>query len=525
MDKEELTPLQSYDVVIVGTGIAGLYTALSIESTKNILLISKGEIEDSASNLAQAGISACKDPDVHYKDTMKAGAYYNNPDSVKILSSEAEKNINNLINLGVNFDRDEKGQLSLTIEGGHSGKNVLHYRDETGKEIIRSLRKQVTKRKNIQVLTKTFVVDIIKENNLAKGVTILWGENQERTIDAQIVVLATGGVGELYGKTSNPSITTGDGIAMAHRAGVKIIDMEFIQFHPTAFYSKDNHKRLLISEAVRGEGGVLKNLSHQSFMKKYDHRAELAPRDIVARAIFKEMKETHSNFVYLDITHMDDRFIQNRFPMIYEKCLKNGIDITKTPIPVAPAAHYIMGGILTDYNGRTDINGLYACGECACTKVHGANRLASNSLLEGVVFGQRVATHINKSYSKSLNSNENREEIISYINKNKEEKGLSAQEEKNANRTSEKIKNLREELKVIMDQYASIVRNQEELLKALKGIEKIHHDLRLLLKSTLTLSIEDKIACYEVENMLTVSRLTVKAALTRDESIGAHYKE
>lgn len=386
-----------YDVIIIGTGIGGLFTALNIEEDKNILMITKSDLGSGSSKLAQGGIVACKNKKSHYKDTLVAGSFYNNKEAVRVLQNDASFNINKLIELGVNFDKDKEGNLLYTKEGGHSEPRILHCRDTTGEEIIKVLKDKVKKRKNITIKENEFVADIIHKNGVNMVITV---DSELKAFYGNTIVIATGGVGQIYENTTNPIDITGDGIALARRAGIKVCDMEFIQFHPTGMYEENGENASLISEAIRGEGGILRNIKGERFMEKYHEMKDLAPRDIVSRSIFKEIIETKSDYVYLDVTHLDGDYIKKRFPNIYKMCLSKGVDITKDYIKVSPTQHYLIGGIETDLKGRTGLNDVYACGECTRTGVHGANRLASNSLLEGIVFANIIADEIN---SLSLN--------------------------------------------------------------------------------------------------------------------------
>ncbi|QZY55008.1 L-aspartate oxidase [Crassaminicella profunda] len=490
------------DVVIIGTGVAGLFTALNISSKERVIVLSKTKLNNNNSNLAQGGIAACVNQEddfkSHYEDTLRAGAYYNREETTQTLIKEAPKNIKKLLTYGTNFDQDENGNLRVTREGGHSKRRILHAKDATGREVIRSLGVEIESRKNIHVDEDVFAIDLITNKNEVCGVLAV-NEHGERIIyQSKAVVLATGGVGQVYKNTTNPEVTTGDGIAMVYRAGGAIHDMEFIQFHPTAMYSEKNGQKFLISESVRGEGAVLRNVKGETFMKKYHKMADLAPRDIVARSIFTEKSINHTPYVYLDITHKTPSFIKNRFPMIYERCLEEGIDMTKEYIPVSPVQHYIMGGIYTDIDGKTNIEGLYACGECACTGVHGANRLASNSLLEGLVFGNRVVQSLTQYIS---NKRINALPVMPMI----EYKGSK---DLDFDYIKEKIEN-------IMDEYISIVRSQNGLKVALKEIKKLSNQL---------LGCKESIKYYECRNMCTVAILIIKAALKREKSLGAHYR-
>ncbi len=487
------------DVVIVGTGIGGLYTALNLNEKYRIFLLTKDKISENNSNLAQGGIAACmgKEDDLklHIEDTLKAGSYYNDRDAVKILVEEASENIENLIQIGTKFDRDIKGNLMVTKEGGHSRRRVLHSKDQTGKEIMRSLIEEVIKRDNIEIIEDSFAIDILTDGDKSIEILMEYGGVRYALI-AKAVVLATGGIGQVYENTTNSAVATGDGIAMAYRAGVKLRDMEFIQFHPTAFYSKEDRKRFLISEAVRGEGAVLKNSKGDAFMKKYHSLSDLAPRDIVAKAILTEMERENTPKVYLDITHRNEGFIKNRFPYIYHECLSRGVDMTREYIPVCPVQHYIMGGIKTDYNGRTNIHGLYACGEAASLGVHGANRLASNSLLEAIVFGKRVAKDINKNV------------ILQNISDLKFKSGEDIREIK------DDFKEIKARINKVMGKYVFIFRNENGLNKALRILKKIGEDAHK--------SRKESRGYYECINMLTVAYLIVDSALKRQESLGSH---
>jgi L-aspartate oxidase len=386
-----------YDFLVLGSGMAGLTFALNAAPHGTVAILTKKQRSESNTNYAQGGIAAAMGADdsweLHLQDTLIAGAGLCEREAVEVLVREGPRMVQWLIELGAQFDRNPDGSLALGREGGHSRNRILHAADHTGYEIERTLLIAARKTPHITVLEHYQALDLLLQDGACVGVRVLdtlTGDLFE--IRARAVLLATGGCGQVYLHTSNPPIATGDGIAMAWRAGAVIANMEFIQFHPTTLYHTDAPS-FLISEAVRGEGGLLKRRDGYRFMPDYDPRAELAPRDIVARAIDAELKKTGDPCVYLDITHLDAEFIQRRFPTIYQTCLQYGIDITREPIPVVPAAHYTCGGVWTDLNGRTTIPRLYACGEVAYTGVHGANRLASNSLLEALVFAERAAIH------------------------------------------------------------------------------------------------------------------------------------
>lgn len=388
------------DYVIIGTGIAGLYTALKLRDFGRVALLTKEQVEDSNTEFAQGGIAAAigpKDsPHLHFVDTLAAGDGICDHEAVRVLVNEGPECVLDLAAIGAKFDLGEDG-FALTREGAHSQRRVLHARgDATGEEIRRALHHRVDNDPSITLLEDHFTVDILTDSiGRACGCLVQGPDGRLKTYMAPVVVLATGGVGQLYRNSTNPEVATGDGIAMAFRAGAEVQDLEFIQFHPTALYHEDSQSeggpKFLVSEAVRGEGAVLINNRGERFMPGYHERAELAPRDIVARAIDNEMRQTGHPCVYLDATGFSAGAFAARFPTIYRGCLDRGIDPARQPIPVAPAAHYVMGGIKTDLDGRTNLPGLFACGEAACTGIHGANRLASNSLLEGLVFGRRIA--------------------------------------------------------------------------------------------------------------------------------------
>lgn len=397
-----------YDAIIVGSGIGGLYTCINLNEKFKVLLVSKDKLDINNSSLAQGGIAGVLDKDdsfkEHIEDTLVAGNHKNDLDNLDIMVKEGPFDIINLINLGVNFDRDDDGILSKTLEGGHRKRRIVHHKDKTGKEIVNILIKNVKNKKNIDILENGFVSDIKKHENFFE-IDIMKNDEVNDLFYCNYLILATGGIGKIYKYTTNSAIATGDGIAMAYSIGAQIKGLNLIQFHPTAL-NIDKNERFLISEAVRGEGAYLLNSKGQRFMNKYDERCELAPRDIVARAIIQESEETYSQNIYLDISHKNPDFIKNRFPSIYENCLSYGIDITKDKIPVFPSQHYLMGGINVNKNSESTINNLYAVGECSHTGVHGSNRLASNSLLEGLVFARRAALDINKKGKITFKYNE-----------------------------------------------------------------------------------------------------------------------
>ncbi|MDB2068776.1 L-aspartate oxidase [Clostridium perfringens] len=385
------------DVLIVGSGVAGLYASLNLREDLEIIMVSKKSVNLCNSSLAQGGIAVARgkeDFQSFIEDTLKAGKYENNIDSVRVLVEESMDNINKLIDLGANFEKDENGVL-FTKEGAHEINRIVYHKDITGKHVEDILLENVKRRKNIKIIEDCEMVDIYHRGNRCIG-GLFNKDGQDLSIYAKVVILATGGIGGLFKKSTNERIITGDSIGVAIRNNIEIKDLSYIQIHPTAFFSKKSEeKRFLISESVRGEGGKLLNCNGERFVD------ELLPRDIVSKKIYEEMKKTNSNNVFLDVSFMEKSFLQNRFPNIYNKCLEEGIDISKEPIPVAPAQHYFMGGIKVDLNGKTSMENLYAFGETSCTGVHGANRLASNSLLEALVFSRRGALEIN-SYIDNL---------------------------------------------------------------------------------------------------------------------------
>jgi L-aspartate oxidase len=491
------------DFLIIGSGIAGLNFALKASKFGTVTIVTKKRIMESNTNLAQGGIAAAMSEDdtfrMHIEDTLRAGCGLSNRHAVEILVENGPEEIQSLISYGAKFDT-ENDELQLSREAGHSKFRIVHSGDTTGREIERVLTKRVRENRDIEVLENCFAVDIIVKGSRCYGASVLDVKNKEIVnIFSRGTILATGGVGYVYQNTTNPEIATGDGIAMAFRGGAKVEDMEFVQFHPTTL-NKIGAPHFLISETFRGEGAVLVNEKGERFMEKYDAMGELAPRDIVSRATFNELKK---GAVYLDIRHKGKSFILKRFPMINKKCLKYGIDITKDLIPVSPAAHYICGGIKTNEYGETSIQNLLAFGECACTGVHGANRLASNSLLESVVFSSLGALK-----AKDLLKNEVAESKLS-------------KEVKFYNMNGQKLENLKADLRKAMWDYVGIIRNEENLklmLKKLSQFEKRINELNENGKRT-------NVHFLELKNMLTVSKLITQAAYVRKESRGTHYRE
>lgn len=500
---------RNYDVVIVGAGIGGLYTSLMLPKNLKIAVLSKKDIYDSDSCMAQGGIAASIQDDnrkLHVEDTINAGCYVNNLEAVNTLVDESEEAIESLIKLGVNFDRDLKGNFYRSFEGNHSIPRILHVNgDSTGKGIMDALIKEVKNAPNIEVIPNVFALDIIEEDNKCNGI-VAYYKDKFVYFKSRQCVMASGGIGQLFSKTTNADILTGDGIAMAIRANVELDNMEYIQFHPTAFYSQDfDNKLFLISEAVRGEGAMLRNSSGKRFMKKYDNRMELAPRDIVARAISHEIDKSNSNCVYLDATMYNRDFLKNRFNKIYSECKNNGFQMEKDYIPVIPAEHYFMGGIKVDLYSRTNMTNLYAVGECACTGVHGANRLASNSLIEAIVFGKRAAGDISKRINYDFEDN------ISTINTRNNPPNKGRQE------FDVDFLKLRIDLKKLMDSSVGIIRNIDKLQNALNFVDEVLFKIENLKFN----SVLDA----EVYNMYLVARSIIESILNTKDSIGSNYVE
>lgn len=499
-DSQEL-PQEETELLIIGGGIAGLYCALkAVEMGLKVTILTKRTIVDSNSDRAQGGIAAAlgktDSPELHFKDTILAGAGLCDQGAVKILVNEGPARVQELISMGANFDRYGDG-LAMTKEGAHSKRRILHaHGDATGAEIIYTLMKQVQNQSKAEILEQHFVVDLLVEDGVCSGV-LAFDEVSGcyRIFWAKAVVLASGGAGRLFNYTTNPEVATGDGIAIAYRAGAEVMDMEFIQFHPTTLVLP-GAPRFLISEAVRGEGGILRNSNGERFMPRYHGMAELAPRDIVSRAILSEMANTAKNCVYLDLTHIPQEKTKKRFPNITRTCLRYGLDITQDLIPVAPAAHYIMGGIKTDYNGQTSIQGLYACGEAACLGLHGANRLASNSLLDGLVFGNRIVEVAYKYICVSSKP------ISRYVcNSLKNPAG--------------DFPDIEKELRWTMTENVGPLRTEHRLSRALAFFDRYDWLFNHRCRNPREM---------ELRNMLDVGRLITEAAMIRTESRGGHFR-
>lgn len=508
-----------YSAVVIGSGIAGLYSALKIEQQLDlpdgILLITKSNLGESNSYYAQGGMVAVlksnKNDSVesHISDTIKAGAGLSELNTIKFISENSDKVVKDLLKFGVEFDRDENGNFTLTKEAAHSVNRILHSGgDATGREMEIALCNTLKNNKNIKTYENSLAVDLLVKNDECKGLVVFDEKaNEYETIYCKTLILATGGLGQLYKYTTNPIGATGDGFALSYNVGADLRDMEFVQFHPTAlaFDDKKNHNRFLISEAVRGEGAKLCDKNRVQFMYKYDERKELAPRDIVARSIFQEMKKTNEPNVYLDTSDIPTEKLLKRFPTIAKKCLENGIDITKDLIPVAPAAHYFMGGVKTNLKGETSIHGLYAIGEVSSTGLHGGNRLASNSLLECVVCAYEVAEFLkNSNLTFDVPKSTEFENIISKYDNNIESETID-------------VSGLKTKLKEIMWNNVGIYRDENSMKKALEELEILEKEFP---KQNKYSTLEE----YEFKNMLITSKLIVNSALRRKESRGAHYR-
>jgi L-aspartate oxidase len=491
------------DFVVVGAGIAGLRAAIELATAGRVLVLAKLEYTESATQYAQGGIAAAlSDEDeisLHFQDTLNAGDGIVNPDAAHVLVEEGPERIEELIAWGTQFDRNGT-KLAFTREGAHSRDRILHaHGDSTGQEIGRALYFKAKSLKNISIREFEFATDLILDDDQVIGLNLLDQNGALHPIHAAAVLLATGGLGHVYRETTNPSVATGDGVAMAYRAGAEISDMEFVQFHPTALYVK-GAPRFLLSEALRGEGAVLRNDQLSRFMAKYHSLGELAPRDVVARAIAHELEVSRSKdpVVYLDLTHKDPDRVQHRFPRIYQTCMKYNVDITTDMIPVRPAVHYAMGGVKTDLEGHTSVPGLYAAGEVACTGVHGANRLASNSLLEGLVYGARAARTIHREA-----------QLSGKHTAHKHEEAASA-----ATPTTKAADNFIRQIQDIMWRGVGIVRSRQTLQQAIQQLEELKD----------TLPQDSCRRCQEARNIWQTGMLIAKSALARLESRGAHYR-
>ncbi|MDQ3550575.1 MAG: L-aspartate oxidase [Bacteroidota bacterium] len=540
------------DFLVIGSGIAGLTYALKVAQylpDKKVTIITKAAADETNTKYAQGGIAVVNDLgndsfEKHIEDTLISGDGLCNRKIVELVIKEGPERVKEIIEWGARFDKDADGDFKLGMEGGHSEFRILHHKDVTGMEIERALLDAIEKSPNINMIKHCFVVDIITQHHLGFlvtkattdvncfGVYVLNAKiNRIEKIIAGTTLLATGGNGQVYRTTTNPSIATGDGVAMVYRAKGRIENMEFIQFHPTALYEAGKRGQgFLITEAIRGDGGILRNIHGEAFMERYDVRKDLAPRDIVARAIDNEMKISGTEHVYLDCRHLNIEKFKEHFPNIYEKCLSVGIDVEKNMIPVAPAAHYSCGGIKTNEWGRTSILNLYACGECASTGLHGANRLASNSLLEALVFAHRCYVASVAPFDNDDAGLQHPDGLLFGFKSNDintpppgNMNGVSAIPDWNAEGTSEPkemilITQSLKELQQVMSDYVGIVRNNVRLQRALKRLDILFEETEDLYQTT-TVSPQ----LLELRNMITVGYLIIKAASFRKESRGLHF--
>ena len=495
----------STDYLIIGSGLAGLYAAHYASNFGKVIIITKSTVNESNSYWAQGGIAAALDPEdsavFHREDTINAGKELCNIKAVDVLVEEGKERILDLIELGMVFDSDEEG-LMFGLEGGHSKRRVLHAGgNSTGQVMVEFLISSVEKNPNIEVIELASVTDLVSDGTNCSGA---WAYNQEKkeylNIEANATVLATGGASALFDRTTNPDGATGEGLDLAYRAGAELMDMEFIQFHPTAFYSESG-ETFLITEAVRGEGAHLVNRDGKRFMQKYSNLAELAPRDIVSKSIYNEIKEMGGSYVYLTLSHLERPFIIKRFSNIFAECMKHGYDLTSDLIPIAPAAHYTIGGVRTGLLGETNLSGLYACGEVTCTGVHGANRLASNSLLECIVFAKRAIDGANIKI-------ENSEEIDI-------EQGLPSIIDETDPKEQDDFDKIKKEIEVMNTQILGIMRNGPELKEYISKLENIIKESRNL----------SGWFAYKILSMGNISKLIAESAYFREESRGAHLRE
>ncbi|TNE70348.1 L-aspartate oxidase [bacterium] len=508
----------SFDFLVLGSGAAGLSYALQVSEFGSVAIITKKQKAESNTNYAQGGIAAVVDQydsfEKHIEDTLDAGAGLCKLDSVELIVKEGPVAVGKLLEFGARFTKDD-GELHLGKEGGHSHNRIVHAADMTGKEIERVLLKEIAKRPNIHIYEHHYALELITQHHLGKRVTrydndtqcfgayvLNTKSNQVETFLAKVTLLATGGAGQVYRHTTNPEIATGDGIAMAYRAKARVANMEFVQFHPTSLFLPEANS-FLISEAVRGHGGILRNHKGEAFMAKYDERKDLAPRDIVARAIDDQIKKSGEDFVYLDVTHLPEHDVIEHFPNIYKTCLKYGLDITKNMIPVVPAAHYLCGGVVTDLDGRTSISALFACGEVACTGVHGANRLASNSLLEAIVFANKAAASAAK--------------MVQSISLNTE---IPDWDDSGTTDTKEwiEVSHNKKELQQIMSDYVGIVRSNLRLERAFRRTFLLYEEVESYYQRN-----KVSVPLCQLRNMISVAYMIIRSAQMRKESRGLHY--
>jgi L-aspartate oxidase len=508
------------DFLVIGSGVAGLSFALKAASHGKVCVVTKAGLADTNTNYAQGGIAAVMYPpdtvEKHIRDTIVAGAGYCNEEVVRMVVSEAPERIRELIEMGVEFDEMSDGKLDMAMEGGHTEHRILHHKDSTGAEIQRVLINRARENKNIEIFENHFAIDLLTQHNLGEYVTREWKDikcfgayvadlnrGKVKKFLSKVTILATGGMGNIYLTTTNPEIATGDGVAMVHRANGVIENMEFIQFHPTSLYNPNVRPSFLITEAMRGFGAELRNSALEKFMHRYHVRGSLAPRDVVARAIDHEMKLRGDDFVFLDCTQLNGEELRSHFPHIYEKCLSMGIDITRQMIPVVPAAHYSCGGVRVDKYGRSSIDRLYAIGEVSSTGLHGANRLASNSLIEAAVYAHRAAEDCSRRIA-DLDFEEKIPDWNYHGTTHLEEMVLVTQNYK--------------EMQMIMSNYVGIVRSDLRLARAKTRLEIIYQETEdLYRRSTISRKL------IELRNLIAAGYLVIKMAQSRQESLGLHY--
>jgi len=499
--------------LIIGSGVAGLTFAIRIADRfpdKKVTIVTKATADESNTKYAQGGIAIVMDKDEdsyqkHIQDTLICGDGLCDEAVVKMVVTEGPKRLKELIEWGAKFDKNSEGNLDLGKEGGHSENRVVHHKDQTGSEIERAILMQVYQKENINVLDHHFAIDLITENNCCIGAIVLDEKTKIiSTYQSDITLLATGGIGHLYGHTTNPIIATGDGIAMGYRANADIKEMEFIQFHPTALYDTSTGSKFLISEAVRGFGAYLRTKAGHRFMLDYDDRGELASRDIVSQSIDLELKKSGEDCVYLDCTHLDLEAFIKHFPMIYNVCKKRGIDIAKDWIPVVPAQHYLCGGIVVDMNGKTSVENLFACGECSRTGLHGANRLASNSLLEALVYSNKIYEYL---VDSSLTIHKSNTVISDWESVKKPEID------------SNYLATLKAKLQHLMRKNAGIVRNDADLIKAKEQLTQWKNEMEEIGKTH-----QISTPFYELLNMIIIGNLIVKQSIERKENRGGFVK-
>ena len=530
------------DFLVIGSGIAGLSFALQVAKHGTVTIVTKKDQAESNTNYAQGGIaavmSAMDSVEKHIQDTLACGYGLCHEKVVRLVASHGPAQIKQLVDWGVQFSKKEGAEFDLTREGGHSERRVLHFRDTTGAEIERALLESIKREPNIRMLEHHFAIDLLTNRKLVTSGKLAKSSDPLRcygaycldersgnvkTISARITLLATGGAGKVYLYTSNPDIATGDGMAMAHRAGAQMANLEFVQFHPTCLFHPEA-KSFLISEAVRGEGGILKLQSGEPFMEKYHFMKDLAPRDVVARAIDTELKRSGRDYVLLDLTHKPASFIKERFPAIYEKCLRYGIDITTRPIPVVPAAHYFCGGVIADLDGKTSLQGLYAAGEVACTGLHGANRLASNSLLEAVVFSDRAAQAAIREIPPHPPFSKGGTQMVDLPPFEKGGLGgFPSFPDWNPGTATDSDENVVitqnwDEIRRTMWNYVGIVRSDKRLRRARRRLDLLMDEInQYYWNFRVTPDL------LELRNIATVADMIIQCALLRKESRGLHY--